>query len=63
MPRAPRGFSTLLVGLAVACAVAAACGDPELSDEAEQTQGAGDPLATSGSPLPGIPPKIPGVLP
>ena len=63
MMRAPRGFSSLLVALTALCVLASACGDPELSDEAEATQGSGDPLASSGSPLPGIPPKIPGVLP
>ena len=39
----------------------AACGEPELSDEAKETEGAGDPLAEEGSPLPGIPPTIPGL--
>jgi len=61
--RARRGFFSLLVAIAAFSVFASACGDPELSDEAEETQGSGDLLATSGSPLPGIPPKIPGVLP
>ena len=37
---------------------AVACGDPELSDEAKETEGAADPLADTGSPLPGIPPNL-----
>ena len=49
--------------VAVVCVLLAlaACGDPELSDEAQETEGSGDPLGETGSPAPGIPPAIPGL--
>ena len=62
--RSRRGFSSLLVAVALLFVFASACGEPELSDEAKETQGSGDPTASGGSPAPGIPPMLPlGVPP
>ena len=57
------GSFSVRVILASIVLLAAACGDPELSDEAKQTNGSGDPTATSGSPAPGIPPMLPSGVP
>jgi hypothetical protein len=58
---ARREGCALVATVLAALLLFSACGDPELSDEAEETEGAGDPLAEEGSPLPGIPPQIPGL--
>jgi hypothetical protein len=53
-----RGLASVLFVMAFLATFSVACGDPELSDEAEATDGAADPLADTGSPLPGIPPNL-----
>ena len=58
---ARRGSGARVAAVLAALLLVAACGDPELSDEAEETEGSGDPLGESGSPAPGIPPAIPGL--
>jgi hypothetical protein len=57
------GRSTMLVALALLFVFASACGEPELSDEAKETPGSGDPTASTGSPAPGIPPTLPSGVP
>jgi hypothetical protein len=49
----------MVVALACLLTVASACGEPELNDEAKAAQGSGDPTGSSGSPAPGIPPRLP----
>ena len=58
---ARRGSGARVAAVLAALLLVAACGDPELSDEAKETEGSGDPLGEAGSPFPGIPPTIPGV--
>lgn len=53
------GLGPTLAALALAASLAA-CGDPELSDEGKEAEGSSDPTAETGSPAPGIPPRIDG---
>ncbi len=48
-----------LAALAASGMLVSACGEPDLSREAQEAEGSGDPTGSSGSPLPGIPPALP----